>query len=439
MIVMKFGGTSLGNAARFGQVVSLVKSRIKEKPIVVVSAVGGITDLLIQGAKQALTGKFPEETFKKMKNIHLGIIEKHQLGRQFVEVSCEELSRLYRGILSLREFTGRTHDLVVSFGERISARLLAECFQKNGVPAKAYDSWEVGFTTNSSFTHSRLLPESEKKIQKTLRNQKNLPIITGFIGKDSEGRITTLGRGGSDLTASLIGAAVGVETIEIWTDVSGIMTADPKIVPKARTLPSVSFQEAAELSYFGAKILHPQTIEPAMKKNIPVLVKNTFHPEHPGTLILPGASKKAGLKAITAKKGITILHLYSTGMLETHGFLVKVFQILDQQKISVDVVSTSEVSLSLTLDNTDGLNSAVPQLSEFAEVFVEKDRAIICLVGEGLKNTPGVAGRVFSILGNAKINIEMISQGASQINLTFLVESANADKSIKLLHQEFFE
>lgn len=439
MIVMKFGGTSVGNAERIQNVASLVKSRLKEKPVVVVSAVGGITDLLIQGGEAALQGTPPDSFLEKIKKIHLEILEKIQGDKQFLMDSLKELSELYRGIFSLKEFTARTRDRVTSFGERISARMVAECLRKQNVPARAYDSWEIGFITTGEFGQATLLPASEKEIHSKLAKLEEVPVITGFIGKDVNGHVTTLGRGGSDLSGSLIGAAIGANAIEIWTDVSGIMTADPRVVPEARTLPRVSFQEAAELSYFGARILHPKTIEPAMQKNIPVLVKNTFKPDDAGTTILPDTEKGSGLKAITAKKNITMLNLYSTGMFQARGFLARIFSTLEHQGISVDVVSTSEVSVSLTLDNTDGLDSAVAKLSEFAEVSVERERAIICLVGESLKDTPGFAGLIFATLGRAGVNVEMISQGASQINLTFVVKSSDAVTAVKTLHKEFFE
>lgn len=439
MIVMKFGGTSVGNAERIAHVASLISSRIKEKPIVVVSAVGGMTDLLIQTAEKAVARKNVLPLLDQWVETHQTILKNLQLKQEFLPQFRAELSRIYEGLSLLKELTPRTQDLVASFGERISARILAALLQTQGIKARAVDAWDAGFITTPDHTQAKLLPESEKNIKRILGKLKEIPVVTGFIGKDSSGNITTLGRGGSDLTASLIGAAVDAKSIEIWTDVSGIMTADPRLVPRARSLASVTFQEAAELSAFGAKVLHPKTIEPAVKKKIPVLVKNTFKPEDPGTLILSQNKKNQGLKAITMKKGITRLNLYSTGMLEAPGFLAKVFIILDSFGISVDVVTTSEVHVSLTLDNTEGIEGAKEQLEKFAEVSLEEDRAIVCIVGEGLKETRGIAGRAFRILGEAGINVEMISQGASQVNLTFVVVSRDAPKAVNLLHEEFFE
>lgn len=443
---MKFGGTSVGTAERFLNVAKLIQGKISQKLVVVVSAVGGITNLLLQAGEESLRlepsiskqEEFPA-SLKRIYEIHDEILKFLQLDPEFFQKFYVELSEIYKGISLLKEFSPRARDLVSSYGERISARILAACLQKLKINAQAVDAWDAGFITTNDFTNARLLPDSPHKLNEAIGKMNFLPVITGFIGKSREGHITTIGRGGSDFSASLIGAAVQAGIIEIWTDVSGIMTSDPRLAPQAKPLDSLSFQEAAELSYFGAKILHPKTIEPAMRKKIPVLVKNSFKPEEPGTLILPESEKEPGLKAVTLKRGIVRVNLYSSGMLEAPGFLSRVFKIFEKHEISVDVIATSEVNVSLTLDHADGLEKAVSELSEFADVEVERDRAIICLVGEGLKQTPGIAGRVFKILGDACINIEMISQGASQINLTFVVRSSDSDKAVKLLHREFFE
>lgn len=439
MIIMKFGGTSVGNAERIAGVAALVKSRIKEKPIVVVSAVGGVTDLLLETGQRAAEGVSANGSLQKLQKLHETIIRELGVDGNFLGNFLDDLSKLCGSIATAKEFPPKLRDHLTSFGERISVRILALCLEKKGTKAKAFDAWDAGFLTTSDFGQAKLLPQSAQGLQEILGSETAIPVITGFIGKDVDGNITTLGRGGSDLSASLIGAALDVKQIEIWTDVPGIMTADPRLVPKAHPIPSVTFQEAAELSAFGAKVLHPKTIEPAMQKNIPVLVKNTFKPSDPGTAIVPVREKREGLTAITLKSGVTSLNIYSTGMLETHGFLAGVFGILDRSRISVDVVATSEVNVSLTLDNTEGLDQATAQLEEFAEVSVRKDRAILCLVGEGLRDTPGIAGQAFQVMGKSGINIEMISQGASQINLTFVVESRHGEKALRLLHREFFE
>jgi len=439
MIVMKFGGTSVGNAARIEGVASLIISRLKEKPVVVVSAVTKVTDLLVQAGQEALHGESYQKTVEKIKTLHQEILSSLKIEIPEAESFYGKLLDTCAEIAQKKELSARSEDLIVSFGERFSCRILAEVIRKKGTPAKAFDAWDVGFVTTDDFTQAKLLPAAEKEVKRKITGLDVVPVITGFIGKTSIGEITTLGRGGSDLSASLIGAAIDAKAIEIWTDVPGIMTADPRLIPTARSLPSVTFQEAAELSVFGAKVLHPKTIEPAMKKNIPVLVKNTFEPTHPGTVILAEAKEASGIKAVTVKKKITSINIYSTGMLEAPGFLSRVFGILQNHGMSVDVVATSEVNISLTLDNTENLEAARKELALFSEISVQTDRAIVCLVGEELKFTPGIAGRVFGLLGKAGINIEMISQGASQINLTFVVGSADAKKAVEILHAEFFE
>lgn len=438
MIVMKFGGTSVGSASRIDGVASLIKARLPEKPVVIVSAVTRVTDLLIQGAEEAVSGRSYAKTSAKIKSIHRDIASKLKIEIPEAEKFYGELSNAYESVVKSAELSPLLKDLIFSFGERFSCRILAERLKNIGIAAQAFDAWDIGFITTPEFGQAKLLPAAPKEIKKKIARLTVVPIITGFIGKTASGKITTLGRGGSDLSAGIIGAAIDADAIEIWTDVPGIMTADPRLVPQARSIPSVTFREAAELSAFGAKVLHPKTIEPAMKKNIPVLVKNTFEPGHPGTLILAKTKESPGIKAVTMKKNITAINIYSTGMLEAPGFLAKVFEILHRSGMSVDVVATSEVNISLTLENTDNLAEAQKELSKFSDITVTKDRAIVCLVGEKLKGIPGIAGRVFGILGKTGITIEMISQGASQINLTFVVSAADAPKAVKLLHTEFF-
>ena len=267
-----------------------------------------------------------------------------------------------------------------------------------------------------------------------------VPVITGFIGKTKKGEITTIGRGGSDYTAGIIGVAINADEIQIWTDVDGIMSADPKIVSNAKTLVEVSFAEASELAYFGARVLHPKTIAPAMQKNIPVRVLNTFEPGSKGTIILSKAEKSNQIvKAVSYKKGITLINIGSTRMLGSHGFLARIFNIFEKNSKSIDMIATSEVSVSLTIDNEQNIDTIVRELKKIAKVKVLKNRAIVCIVGEGMKHTQGVSGRTFTALGNKKINIEMISQGASEINITFVVDGKDAEDAVKVLHEEYFE
>ena len=293
--------------------------------------------------------------------------------------------------------------------------------------------------TNADFGNAEPLDGSYAAFKKSISKLKVVPVITGFIGKTEKGEVTTLGRGGSDYSAAIFGSAIDAEEIQIWTDVDGMMSADPKIVKNARTLEKVSFAEASELAYFGAKVLHPKTILPAVKKNIPVRVLNTFNAEGKGTLILNEVGKNEQIvKSITCKKNIILINVDSKRMLGAYGFLARLFDVFYKYKQSVDVVSTSEVSVSMTTDNENNVGDIASDLKGIADVKVLKNKAVICVVGEGMRNTPGVSGRTFSVLGKNKINIEMISQGASEINITFVVDGKDAENAVKVLHKEYY-
>jgi aspartate kinase len=329
-------------------------------------------------------------------------------------------------------------DEVQSFGERCSIRLVAAYLNKIGIKAEAKDAYDVGMITNPDYGKAEPLPDAEEKIKEEIEKVDGVPVVTGFIGKDSSGHITTLGRGGSDYTAGIIGAALGA-TVEIWTDVNGIMSTDPRVVPEAKTIPNISFNEASELAYFGARVLHPKTIWPAVKKNVPVKVLNSFEPDNKGTTIVKESTKtKEIIKAIAAKKNINLITLTSNRMLLAHGFLARVFSVFEDYNRSVDMVATSEVSVSLTVDNDKHLDDIKSDLEGVADVNIVKGKSIISIVGDGMSNVPGISGRTFSALGKAKINIEMISQGASEINISFIVDDKDADNAVKVLHKEYF-
>lgn len=438
MIVMKFGGTSVGNAERLANVANLVKSCIKRKPVVVVSAVTKMTDALIRLGKESAQGK-GDETLGHIKEMHYEILEQLKIDKKIIEKDIKELSDLADKTKSEKIVDSRTLDHFQSFGERMSSKIVAEQLNKIGVKAKAFNSWDLGFLTDSEFGSAEPLESAYQNLNKNIKKLDVVPVVTGFIGKTENGEITTLGRGGSDYTAAVIGAAINADEIQIWTDVDGIMSADPKIVSGAKTIENVSFSEASELAYFGARVLHPKTILPAMRKSIPVKVLNSFNPNHNGTAILNKAYKNSSaVKAIACKNGITLINIDSTRMLGAYGFLARVFDIFDEYRKSVDVVSTSEVSVSMTIDNDEDIGGILRELGEIAEVSVTGNRAIICVVGEGMKHMPGIAGRIFAVLGKSRINVEMISQGASKINITFIVGGKDAEKAVKVLHNEFF-
>lgn len=437
MIVIKFGGTSVGGADEIRNTAKIIKSNLRRKPIVVVSAVKKITDKLTELANLSRDGR-TEALFNDIKNTHYNILENLGIKKELLQNDFEDLENAIESSNG-RKLDAKMLDLFQSFGERISSKIVAAHLNAYGVKARAFNSWELGFATTSDFGNSEPLNGSYVALKKSIERLKLIPVITGFIGKTEKGEITTLGRGGSDYSAAIIGSAIDAEEIQIWTDVDGIMSADPKIVPNAQTLDKVSFEEASELAYFGAKVLHPKTILPAVKKNIPVRVLNTFNPKGNGTSILKNVGKNSQIvKAITGKKNITLINVGSKRMLGAYGFLAKLFLVFEKYKKSVDVIATTEISVSMTIDNAQDIDKIQNELEDIADVEILSGKAVICVVGEGMKHTPGVAGRTFSVLGKNKINIEVISQGASEINITFIVDGKDAEKSIKVLHGEYY-
>jgi len=436
MIVMKFGGTSVGNADRISNVADIIKSHLDKKPIVVVSAVGGVTDKLIELCNASSKGE-GNKNLDEIKKIHSEILEKLNLDKSLLEKDFEALTSL---VNNNKKVDAKVLDEFQSFGEQMSSKIVAAQLNKIGVRAGAFNAWNLGFVTNDEFGKAEPLDEAFNNLNNNIKTLNVVPIVTGFIGKTKDGEITTLGRGGSDYSAAIVGSAIDASEIQIWTDVDGIMSADPRIVGNAKTLEKISFAEASELAYFGARILHPKTILPAMKKNIPVRVLNSFNPKGSGTLILNNVEKSEQIiKTITSKKNIILIHVDSKRMLGAYGFLARLFDVFYKYKKSVDVISTSEVSVSMTIDNEKNLNDIVLDLKGIANVEVLKNKAVICIVGEGMGNTPGVLGRTFSTMGGNNINVEMVSQGASGINITFVVDGNDAESTVRCLHDEYYK
>lgn len=437
MIVMKFGGTSVGSAERMKQVGDIVQARLSQKPYVVLSAVSGITDALILAAQQAIQGKISTETIEKK---HKEILKDLQLDPSLIDPELQELRTLLQGISLLKELSPKTMDRIQSFGERMSVKIFAAYFTKRGVTSVAYPSYDLGLRTDDNFGEATPLPESFPAVKKKLIGIDHVAIITGFIAKTEQGEITTLGRGGSDYTAALIGHCIDAKEIQIWTDVDGVLSCDPRVVPHVKNIEQLSFDEASELSFFGAKVLHPKTILPAVEKNIPVRVLNTNNPGHKGTVILKESKNgnKEEVKVIAFKKNVTLVNIKSYRMLHAYGFLAKIFEVFSKYHISVDMLATSEVSISVTIEKTKNLDKAVQELSAFSSVDVLANQAIICIVGEGIKSSSAIPGMVFETLAKEDINPEMISQGSSEINIGFVTGMDNLEKAVKALHKKFF-
>ena len=433
---MKFGGTSVGSAGRIRDVVGIVKSQLGNEPIVVVSALGGVTDSLINIGNESAAGKDVSLMLEQVIDRHYEMINDLKLDKKIIASEVEQLSKLVGEIFLLGEVTTRNLDKLMSFGERMSARIVAACMRSFGIHAHAYDAYDLGMITTPNFGDADVLPEAYQNIRKSLANKREISVITGFIGKSREGEITTLGRGGSDYTASIIGAAMGVREIQIWTDVNGIMTADPKIVKTARSIEEVSYKEAADLAMLGAKVLHPKTILPAVENGIPVRILNTFNPGHKGTLVLNSISTGARVTSITYKKHILAISISKSGKLDEKGFFRKVLEIFDRRGVPVDLISNSKIGVSVTIDEKYNTDELMDGLKKIGKVEVKSNRARVSLVGNDLLYMPDMLETMYSSLKS--IQIEMISSSISEKNTSIVIEERYADRAVKKLHTTFF-
>ena len=439
MIVMKFGGSSVAGAEKISRVAAIVKGRLPKKPVIVVSAFRGVTDDLLALGPEALKGETGR--IAAIKKRHEEAAKELGVDDSALDPLFSELKELARGVGLLKELTPRTIDRLASFGERLSVRLVAAAFVKAGIPARAVDAFDAGLLVDEKFGGANPLPEADAAIAKAFSAFKELPVVTGFVGRTPSGEIATLGRNGSDYSATILGAALGADEIEIWSDTDGIMTADPRIVPAAQPLGTLSFAEACELAYYGGKVLHPHTLVPAMRKDIPVRVLNTFKPDHPGTLIVAkpkGQGKVKKLKSIAFKRRQAIVTFSSPRMLAGPGFLARIFAALARRDVDVDMVATSEVSVSCSTAGGPELDGAMAELSGEFDVSVETGKAVVCAVGDGIQATPGVAAEVFAATREAGVNVRMISQGASKNNIAFVVDDAEVEKAVGALHARFF-
>ena len=447
MIVMKFGGTSVESAAAIERVAAIVRARAERHPVVVVSAMGKTTNKLLAIAAAAINGKREEyiTQLHDLRDFHsrearqvVPLADRASLDR-FLDEHFQELTELVKGLAVLGELTPRSIDAISSYGERLSSYIVTLAFRHFGLAAQHVDARDV-IQTDARHTHAAPnFPETYARLARTVPPlaAQGVVVMGGFISSTEAGVTTTLGRGGSDYTAAIVGAGIDAEEIQIWTDVDGMLTADPTILPGGHRVKSISFAEAAELAYFGAKVLHPATVVPAMEKNIPVMILNSRRPEVSGTRITADSVHCENVvKSIACKRKITTVNIHSTRMLMAHGFLHRIFEVFDRYETPVDMVATSEVSVSLTIDNTAHLDLILGELRQFAEAVVEHDSVIVCLVGENIRRTPGVARRVFNSLDS--INIRMISQGASLLNISFVVAESDLLRTVTALHEEFF-
>lgn len=448
-LVLKFGGSSVADATCVRRVAEIVKGAMSQSPLVVLSAMGKTTDALFAAAQAAERGE-TEVALKALREI----VAKHKKAcvelwegeppvdlQQFVEALSTQIDMLLRGVSLLRELSARSRDAIVSFGELLSSQIVAAFLHSRDVPTSWLDVRRV-MRTDARFGGAEPRTGEIATLARTellpLLGAGRIVVTQGYIGSTKEGITTTLGRGGSDYSASLLGAAIGAAEVQIWTDVEGILTADPRMVPEATPILELSFREAAELAAFGAKVLHPATIQPAVDANIPVTVRDTMRPEGKFSTITAkgGTGSPRPATAIASRSPIQVITIESTRMLAQSGFLARIFEVFGRLGASVDVVATAEVSVSLTVEATAPIEAIKKELGAFAHVSVASDRALVALVGERLKHTPGLAARVFGALST--INVEMISMGSNEINLSLVVERKDEAAAVRLLHQALF-
>jgi len=463
ILTMKFGGTSMGDATRLSEVADIIQRALAEghRVVAVVSAMSGVTNALVEASRTAAAGddtRFPQiraELWDRHRRTVEEVICDPQLRAELeteIRAHLDDLESFCRSIFILGELTDRALDMVSSMGERLSARMLAAILRDRGVDSQAVETQGVVVTNGRHGDAEPLLEETKKKVEEALLpllRRGIVPVVTGFIGATSQGVITTLGRGGSDYTASILGSCLGEGEIWIWTDVDGVMTADPKVVPDARTIPQLSYKEVAELSYFGAKVVHPKTIGPAMEADMPIRIKNTFEPSHVGTLISRDseASERA-VKAVTAIRHLSLVTVEGRGMMGVPGVAAKVFTAVARASVNVLMISqsSSEQNICFVVREEKSLQAIRALEEEFAlemsrgdidRTWSQDDVAIIAVVGAGMKGTPGVAAGTFEALGSDGINVISIAQGSSEFNISFVTSGEDVDRAVRNIHRKF--
>ncbi|MFQ5999180.1 MAG: aspartate kinase [Candidatus Bathyarchaeia archaeon] len=461
-IVMKFGGTSVSNSKNIRHIANLIANYVGQgyTIVAVVSALRGVTDKLIEASEQAKNANrhYIQEFRQKIAQKHLTAARKAVENKaireeieQMLKTTIDELEKVLTGIIYVGELTPKSKDYVLSFGERLSTPIVWATLRDLGIKAQYFTGKDVGIVTNSNFGEASPLMNVTKhqvreKIEPLLEKG-IVPVVTGYIAATQDGVITTLGRGGSDYTATIIGAALDVDEVWIWTDVDGLMTSDPKIVPSAKMMPELSLQEATEMTIFGAKAMHPKALEPAMEENIPVRIRNAFNPENPGTLIVKEQRIKPGdiVKAITLVKDVALVNVSGAGMVGAPGTAAKVFDVLGRENVNILMISqsVSEANISFIIQRSlleravSALEIALLGRGLIREVTAEDDVCVVAVVGAGMRGTPGVASRIFSAIARRGINIRMIAQGSSELNISFVVKETDGEEAVRTIHEEF--
>ena len=453
MVVQKFGGTSVADPAAIRRLIEIVRTaraRDGRGPAVVVSAMSGVTDLLLGIASSAGSGSGTKDALAKIEQLrerHLAAVRELAAGADHPSLTAEinstfdQLAAVAQALAVLKEVSPRTLDVIAAMGELLSSRIVAAALNAAGVDAEWVDARRAIVTTGDHMRATPLTAETAQAMRATVvaaLDAKRVPVLGGFVGATVDGRTTTLGRGGSDYSGALVGAGIGAREIQIWTDVDGMLTADPRVIKEPRLVPKLSFAEAAELAYFGAKVLHPSTILPAVERNIPVRILNSMRPEGTGTLITAEPSLDGTpLTGLASKKDVIVVDITSTRMLMAYGFLRRVFEVFERFSTAVDVVTTSEVSVSVTVDDAKALPGITAALSEFAEVSIERDMALLCAVGDRLRDEPKIAAKVVGVL--EEVPLKMISQAASRRNITVVLRQTDLAHAMERLHEEFFQ
>lgn len=433
MIVMKFGGTSVGDAAHIRRVVELVRARLADRPCVVVSAHSGVTDALLDLAHKAVAGKHDVTALRER---HDRI--KSDLGIEVPEHDAlfQELSDLLRGISLVAESTPRLLDHVASFGERLAVHTVAAALRQAGITASAVMAYDAGLKTDSRYQRARPLPESFDAIAANLASRDEVCVVTGFIAKDDAGSITTIGRNGSDYSASLFGRALKAREIEIWTDVPGVMTADPRLVPDARPIECMTYDEAAEIAFCGGRVLHPATLQPAVEANIPVRVLDTRNPTGPNTVICRDVPpSRPVVRTVVQKRGICLVNIVTPRMLGAHGYMARIFEVAARHEVALDMLATTEISVSATVeDDRRRLPALLAELQQLGDVTIDRQIAAVAVVGHAVGESPETIGAIFSTLAREGIALRMISMGARRTNVGIVVSESDTARAVNALH-----